>query len=74
MYTWQVAQQTAKEITGRTARWCDVEGEDGFMPAAPTEEAMNDCIALDTDGKATPIEAWLNQEPVGKKIAAVCYF
>lgn len=71
--TWQTAQQAAQQLTGRTPRWCDVRDEDQ-LAAAPTEEAMDDYIALDSNGNRTTIARWMNNVPCGKEVEAVCYF
>mgnify|MGYP006908436413 CR=1 FL=1 len=72
--TWQTAKQAALQVTGRTPAWCDVADDNGYLPAAPSVEAMDDCIALDGNGNLTAITGWHMDEPVGENIIAVCYF
>lgn len=71
---WQTAKQRATEITGRTPRWCDVRNEEDQLAAAPSTEAMDDYIALDANGNKTQLQCWMNEEPRGADVEAVCYF
>lgn len=71
---WEQAKQYAIKLTGRTPRWCDVRNDDDELAAAPTDEAMDDCIAVDADGKRAENLFWLNQQPRGIDVEAVCYF
>jgi len=72
--TYQKAKQIATQLTGRTPRWCDVRDADDELPPAPTSEAMDDCIALDANGNRTQVKSWMNQQPRGADVEAVCYF
>lgn len=72
--TWQTAEKHAIRITGRVPRWCDVRDDDDLMPAAPIPEALDDCIALDANGRETIVSRWENDVPVGENLEAVCYF
>jgi hypothetical protein len=73
MNTWQEAKQIATQLTGRTPRWCDVRDENDELAPAPIPEAMDDCLALDANGNQVEIR-WMNQQPRGSSIEAVCYF
>ncbi len=72
--TYQQAKQIAVNLTGRTPRWCDVRDENDELAAAPTPEAMDDCIAMDANGNRTQVDHWLDQKPRGENVEAVCYF
>ena len=72
--TYQQAKQIATQLTGRTPRWCDVRDQDDELAPAPIPEAMDDCIALDPNGNRTQVESWMNQQPRGADVEAVCYF
>ena len=71
---YQEAKLVATQLTGRQPRWCEVRDEQDELAPAPTTEAMNDCIALDSTGNRTPIGYWLDQRPMGENVEAVCYF
>jgi hypothetical protein len=72
--TYQQAKAKAEQLTTRTPRWCDVRDENDELAPAPTPEAMDDCIPLDANGNRTQVESWMNQQPRGKNVEAVCYF
>ncbi len=72
--TYQQAKSNAQQLTGRTPRWCDVRDQDDELAPAPTPEAMNDYIALDANGNQTKVDHWMNQQPRGADVEAVCYF
>lgn len=72
--TYQQAKAKAQQLTGRTPRWCDVRDEQDELAAAPTAEAMDDCVALDANGIACRVDHWLDQKPRGENVEAVCYF
>jgi len=72
--TYQQAKAKAQQLTGRTPRWCDVRDQDDELAPAPIPEAMNDYIALDANGNQTKVDHWMNQQPRGENVEAVCYF
>jgi|688.fasta_scaffold140719_2 hypothetical protein len=72
--TWQTAKQIAEQLTGRTPRWCDVRDSNDELASAPVPEAMDDCLALDANGNQIQVDHWLDQQPQGANVEAVCYF